>query len=192
MVGVAIVAASVLLGSRLLATADDTVTVWAAADDLHTGAVVSADDVEPVEVRFLSAEVAGRYLPASRPLPSGLELVDDVTEGELLPRAAVGPVSRSDLAELPVTLPAASVPAGLEPGEVVDVWVTPEQSGEVPEARRVLDGARVVAVPSSGGGLGPAMTRQVVVGVPDREDLLARAIGSLATGTPVLVRQGRG
>ena len=199
-VGVGIVAVCVLLGARLLATADDTVRVWAASGRLPAGTVVTAAMLEPQEVRFSSAALADRYLSADRRLPRGAVLERDVLPGELVPRQALGRGVGMDLAEVPIALGADAVPAGLRVGDVVDVWVAPgpgadgspgDARADLPRAERVLQGVRVVAVPRAGSALGPASSRQVVVGVPSRaEGLLAAALAKVTAGVPVMVRQG--
>ncbi len=50
--GVLLLAGSVVLGARLLAAADDTVTVWAMAADRGSGVPVAAEDLEVQRVRF--------------------------------------------------------------------------------------------------------------------------------------------
>ncbi len=190
--GLAIVAVSVLLGVRLLAAADDTTTVWSVAADLPAGHAVDAGDLRPVEVRFGSPGLAERYLPATD-LPPGTVLLQDVSTGEMLPRAALGEGGTQDVAELPISLSAESVPVGVRPGHVVDVWVTPADvaARQAREAVRVLEGVTVVAAPESAGALGPSMTRQVVVAVPAEEEAaIARALAALADGTVVLVGRG--
>jgi hypothetical protein len=191
-VGIVIVAVSVLLGSRLLASADDTVAVWSVAGDLPAGSVLSTADLERVDMRFGTPEVAGRYLPADVALPGGSVLTRHVVAGELLPRGAVGTGEAADLMEVPIAVAAEAVPATLRAGEVVDVWVTPAGlAGEVPRALRVLDQVRVVAVPRSGSALGPSATRQVVVGLEaEEESRLATALARLSDGTAVIVRRG--
>jgi hypothetical protein len=191
-VGLVIVAVSVLLGSRLLAGADDTVAVWSVAADLPAGTVLTASDLERVDLRFGTPEVAGRYLPADAALPEGAVLTRDAVAGELLPRAAVGTGEGGDVVEVPIAVAAEAVPATLRVGEVVDVWVTPAGlAGEVPRALRVLDQVRVVAAPRGGSALGPSATRQVVVGLEaEDESRLATALARLADGTAVIVRRG--
>jgi hypothetical protein len=191
-VGVVIVAVSVLLGARLLASADDTVAVWSVAADLPAGSVLSAADLEQVHLRFGTPEVAGRYLPADTALPAGSVLTREVVAGELLPRAAVGSGEQPDLAEVPLAVAAEAVPTTLRAGEVVDVWVTPAGlAGQVPRAVQVLERVRVVAVPRSSSALGPSATRQVVVGLEAADETrLATALARLADGTVVVVRRG--
>lgn len=191
LVGLALVSGSVLLGARLLAAADDTVQVWAAEGHLAAGDALVAADLTAADVRFTREEQAARYLPADA-VPEGLVLARDVAAGELLPRAALTEREGEPLAELPIAVASEAVPTGLHPGELVDVWVTP--AGTAEEGRRavrVLEQVRVVAAPRSSSALGPATTRQVVVGVPgDDDDLLARALAELSGGTAVLVRRG--
>lgn len=191
-VGLVIVATSVLLGARLLAGADDTVAVWSLRHDLPAGADVTAEDLQSSELRFGSDAQAAAYLSAGDAVPSGMTLLRDVTAGELLPRAALGPDDSADLAEVPISVSADAVPAGLGPGETVDVWVTASVDAQAePRAKRVLEGVTVLATPETGGALGPSATRQVVVAVAgDQEDLLARALAELSEGTAVLVRRG--
>lgn len=190
LVGVLLVAGSVLLGAQLLAGADDTVDVWSVRGDLTAGTPVTARDLQPAQVRFTSAELAGRYLSADD-LPDGMVLLRDVAAGELLPRAAVGSAPRERLAELPVSVASEAVPAGLRVGELVDVWVTrPAEGTQERRAVRVLEQVRVIAAPDRSSALGPASTRQVLVGVPADEQLLADALAGLADGGAVLVRRG--
>lgn len=192
LVGLAIVAACVLAGARLLAGADETVAVWTLRADLPAGSPVGEADLQSARLRFATEETAARYLPASGPIPEGMVLLRDLGAGELVPRSALGAEETRGLAEVPLSLASELVPAGLRPGELVDVWVTPPQrAGAETEAVRVLEEVRVVAAPRDSSALGPATTRQVVVGVPeDDEDLLARALGQLADGAVVLVRRG--
>lgn len=192
LVGITIVAVSVLLGARLLATADDTVTVWSVRSDVPAGTPITAEDLQGAQLRFGSPELAGRYLPADSPLPEGAVLTRDLAAGELLPRDAVGDGGTVDLVEVPIALPADAVPATLRAGELVDVWVTPKaEAGEAPRALLVLEQVRVTAVPRSTSALGPSSTQQVVVGLPvDEQSRLAGALAQLSEGSAVIVRRG--
>src|SRR5436190_5611143 len=57
-IGLAIVAASIVAGALVLGTSDDTVPVWAAADPLGSGHVLTADDLVVRRVRFTAAGAA--------------------------------------------------------------------------------------------------------------------------------------
>jgi hypothetical protein len=141
-IGVAIVALSVVAGSRLLAAADDTVIVWAAVEDLAGGAEVNADDLEARRVRFAEAADHERYFTADDPLPEDARLVRGVGRGELLPRAAVGTTTDDDVLELPI--PVDLVPDSVGPGSVVNVYVRdtvrcPRCAGPALESVAVVD-----------------------------------------------------
>lgn len=191
LVGLSIVAVCVLLGARILGTADDTVAVYAVRADLGAGAEVGSEDVERQEVRFGSAALADRYVDADAPLPEDAVALRALGAGELLPRAALADAAGEALVEVPLAASADAVPATLRPGATVDVWVTPAAgSGGPATSRRVFEGVTVLALPSAGSALGPASTRQVVIGVPEAEDdALAEALGLVTSGTVVIVRR---
>ena len=65
LLGVVLVAGSVLLGARLLAAADDTVGVWALSRDLPAGATVGKGDLERRQIRFPDVDTANGYLAAA-------------------------------------------------------------------------------------------------------------------------------
>jgi hypothetical protein len=182
----------VLLGARLLGAADDAVAVWAVRGDLGAGMAVDAGDLERQEVRFPDGELAGKYLSADAPAPEGVVVTRPLGAGELLPRQALAPADEEEVAQVPLAVASDTVPATLRPGAVVDVWVTPEV-GDAEEltARRVFEAVTVVSLPGQSNALGPASTRQVVVGIPvAEEDTLASALGRITSGTVVLVKRG--
>lgn len=198
LVGVALVAVAALLGATVVG-AQETTTVWAARGPLAEGQAVEADDLVARELRFAEAADASRYLAADGPVPDGLVLTRDVGAGELLPATAVGDGTKA-LLEVPLTVAAEAVPATVRAGSVVDVWVTPDPD-LVPTGAEAGDGnedgdsvlvfaaVRVVAVSRPGGALGPAATRQVIVGLErDAGSALPQALGRLARGDVVLVR----
>jgi hypothetical protein len=191
-VGVAVVAISVVLGARIFAAADDTVQVWAAARDLQPGTTLQAADLEPHRIRFTSTDDANRYLSAAATAPVGAVLARPVGSGELLPRAALGSGEREPWVEVPVAAATEAVPATVRAGSRVDVWVTPDRPTRARERSvLVLDDVRVVAAPAAGGTFGAGSTRQLVVGVPaSDEDLLATALAQAAGGAVVVTRHG--
>ncbi len=195
-VGVAIVAVSVLVGARLFAGADDSVPVWAARSAMTAGQPVGVADLVRTQVRFTGQDDANRYVSADAAPPAGTVLRRDVGAGELLPRAAVTGRAAGDLVEVPLSVPSDGVPATVRVGSVVDVWVAPDRAtvpaGETPAGRAVLvfDDVTVVAVPRAASALGPTATRQVIVGVGSRlQAALPRALGRLSRGSVLLTRQ---
>jgi hypothetical protein len=193
LVGIVIVAASVLLGVKVLASADDTVGVWALRKDLPAGTRVDAGEVERMQIRFTSRDAADRYLSADDPLPSDSVLQRAVGQGELLPRNALADADQA-LVEVPVSVEVEAVPATVGEGSVVDVWVTPQTAttaGKLADATLVLDDVVVVKAPRGEDTLAPTGTRQIIVGVTAQQaEELGPALGRTSSGRVVITRQG--
>lgn len=188
-VGAALVAVSVVAGARLLAAADDTVPVWAAADDLAAGAPVSAADLEQHRVRFADADDLAGYYPGDGPPPEGL-LLRPVGAGELLPRAAVGAAAQRGLVQLPLSVDPEQVPPSVDTGSVVDVYVLGTDTARGEAAEPALSGASVVAAPDVEDSFVVSGKRQLVLAVP--EDDARRffgLIGSVDSPTVTVVRR---
>ena len=184
-VGIVLVAASVVVGARALAAADDTVQVWAAAGDLGAGRRVQTDDLVAQRVRFADADALRGYFTVEDELPADLELTRSVGAGELLPRGAVGTPAETGLVEVPIAVEPELVPPSVEPGDLVDVYVVAPistdadaRSEAVPEGA-ALAGATVVAAPELASSFGTSGKRQLVLAIPEADapgffSLLAR------------------
>jgi hypothetical protein len=171
-VGVLLVVLSAVLGSVLLARADDRVPMYAARVPLVAGQQLTADDVSRVEVKLAGAATA--YLSAATALAADSYVLREVRPGELIPRSAVGP--QSEVAVQPLALLVDATSAGvLDVGSVVDVYVNrPDPQGTAavgstayagPE--KVLEGVTVLRVSADDRVLGSAaQTRSVQVLVP--------------------------
>jgi hypothetical protein len=175
-VGVAIVAASVVAGARLLASADDTVSVWAAASDMGAGDRVTDADLVAARVRFADDDALGGYFTVDEELPADMQLTSGVTAGDLLPRSAVGSATRSGLVELPIAVDPEQVPPSVDAGAVVDVYLvgaasTPGSKGERVAAGSgpVLSEVTVVEAPEIAESFGTTGKRQLVLAVPEAE-----------------------
>lgn len=194
LLGLLLVAGSVVVGARLMAAADDTVGVWAVARDLPAGATLGQGDLERRAIRFPDAPTADSYLAAEDDLPAGTTLNRDLAAGELLPRAAVAEEAGPELVEVPISVAVDDLPATVRQGSVVDIWVAPKVAavgGPKPTAAPVLTEVVVVAVPRASSTLAPESTRQVIVGVPaDRSDLVGKALGAISDGRVVVARRG--
>ena len=183
LVGVLLVLASVALGSRVVAAADETVGVWAAADALVAGDRVHDGALSVVQVRLDGAPE--RYLPADQPLPAAAVALRPVGPGELVPRSAVG--DADGLERRPVGVPLGGpVPSGLVRGALVDVWVSepdPGRAGTFADPEQVAAAAEVAEVTSGGGALsaGGSTTVQVLLA----EDELRDVLRGLASGAEV-------
>lgn len=157
-VGLLIVAVSVVAGARLMAAADDTVSVWAVAADAGPGARLDPEDLVAHRVRFADDGDLAGYFTVDAQLPSDLRLVRGVGAGELLPRAAVGSAGTSaDTVELPVAVEAEQVPPSVQSGSVVDVYLAGSRRGAL------LTGATVVDAPGMESTFGSTTGRRQLV-----------------------------
>lgn len=188
-IGVALVAASVVAGARLLGSADETVAVWAASADLAAGEEVRPDDLELRRVRFGEDRALDRYLAVDEPLPEDRRLGRAVGAGELVPRTALGG-GASGVLEVPLTVPAGGIPAAVTGGSKVDVWVARPDASRA-NATRVLDDVVVVQAPPPEESFGATGERRLVLAVDDAQaGRLGRALGAAAAGTVYVVREG--
>jgi hypothetical protein len=189
-VGILILAASVVAGARLLGQADDSVSVWAAREDLAPGESVGADDLVAHRVRFADAGNQDRYLLVEDPLPEPATLARAMGAGELVPRSALGQPDGTGLLTVPISLPSLSVPPDLTVGAHVDVWVTVDtRRGAV--ARPFLSDVVVIALPSATDAYGVSGERQLVLGVDQAQ---SQELGHTlaAVGDSAITVVGRG
>lgn len=162
LVGVLLVLASVLAGALVVARADKTAPVYAAARALTPGSALTADDLAVVSVRLEGA--GGRYLSAGTRLVPGQVVLRAVASGELVPRSALGSRDQVDLR--PVSVPvAADVAEPLGPGVLVDVWVAnrdPERgSTSFAAPRQIAAAAEVASRSTRRGSLGSSTASSV-------------------------------
>ena len=169
-VGLVLVLLSMAIGAKVMASANDTVPMYAAAAALVPGQPVLQKDVRRVDVQ-LGANV-GRYVAADHDIASNTFALRDVRPGELLPRSALG--SKADVNLKPVSVPVDDGGATqLTTGSIVDVWVNAKDKSSGTDKYgnpvKTLEGATVVRTPdTTGGGLGAASgTTAVQIMVPD-------------------------
>ncbi|MBF0687248.1 MAG: hypothetical protein IR158_05690 [Cellulomonas sp.] len=184
LVGLALIAASVALGSWAVTTAQRTVAVYVARDVLVPGVALTPADLVLADVRL--ADRADGYLRADEPLPEAAVLLRTVGAGELVPAAAVGTAADLDVRAVPVAL-SGPAPSGLVAGSRVDLWFTPERRTDAlavdaaaDAAPRELAAALTVAELSSPDGAfasGGARTVHVLVPVDDLPTVLAALAG---------------
>lgn len=184
--GALLVLASVVIGAKVLAAADDTVAVWVLDRDVGDGMSASGSDVRTARVHFSAAADANRYWLASDPLPAAAHFTRDIGAGELLARSAIS----TDTALVPHQLPLAVTGAGLagdvSVGDHVEVWAVPKPEEVKSSPTLVLSDVTVMSVGDAVvGGLGS--DRQVVVALPEPEETSA-VLDALNGATVVLVR----
>ncbi|CAN5236183.1 hypothetical protein BH24ACT12_BH24ACT12_16470 [soil metagenome] len=189
-VGVVLVAGSVVLGARVLATADDTTPVWTLREDLAAGAHVDPSRVEVADIRFVDDGDVSLYLSATDPLPEGLVLAHDTSAGELLALSGLEREDREGV-ELPLPVLDGAMPPDLGTGDRVDVWVAPEpgQSDQAQVAEQVITGVAVRSVEDSVGGLAGCSGAVVLVALEDSDaTALPETLATIGRGSVVLTR----
>jgi len=169
-VGLVLVLLSMAIGARVVASADDTVPMYAAAASLVPGQPVSQSDVKRVDVQLGASRSS--YVAADHDIEPGTFALRDVRPGELLPRSALG--TRADINLKPVSVPVdGGGAAQLAAGSIVDVWVNAKDPSSAAEKYgkpvKTLEAAPVARAPdASGGGLGTASgTTAVQIMVPE-------------------------
>lgn len=179
----------VLLGAKVVSSADDRVPHYMAAGNLVAGDRLTASSVIRADVRL--DDDAADYLLAAGALPNEMFLVRDVRQGELIPASALG--TAEDLATQRVTVEVdAMSAAGLAAGSVVDVFVSsvPEgaATGAKPKADKALESIRVGKVIAGTGGFGSSAITSVQLLVPtDKVESIVESIDAKAKLTLVPV-----
>lgn len=192
-IGVVLVAGSVVLGSQVLASADDTVPVWSLNSDVSAGTTVPTDAVEVDHVRLDGGGDTALYLPGTEPFPADRVATHDLAAGELVGRSDLQAPLASAGTELPVPVEDGHLPTDLGAGDRVDLWVAAGDGAgrDAQPAERLLVDARVVAVQRRGGGLGGGSGAVVLLGLDEAQaERLPEVLGAMTAGTPVLVRVG--
>ena len=164
--GVLLVLVSVVVGARVLSSADRSQSVWAAARDLAPGTVLTADDLHRTRVRLFGSDTK-RYVSGGPPV--GYVLRRGIGADELLPYyALVKPTD--DVSYRLVTVPVARghLPPTLSRNMQVDVYVTPvTKAGAAPSTasppRLVVRNVTVLDRPKSSGFTGGATTEESIV-----------------------------
>ncbi len=163
--GLFLVLLATTLGGWIVARADRTVPVYAAAGPLVPGQRLAADDVRRVDVRL--GDGAAAYLSAAQPLPVGAHIGRGFAEGELIPASAVVDAAAVSTRLVAVPVDATAITL-LARGTIVDVFVN-RPTGATAGGKTVyagpellLPGVTVAAVPEAGSVLGTSVTRRTV------------------------------
>jgi hypothetical protein len=195
-IGLAIVAASIVVGAAVIGTSDETVPVWAAADTLGAGHVLTADDLAVRRVRLDGADAASLYLLADRQLAPDLRLRHEVAAGELLPRDAVARGPDRDQREVPVSVAPDQVPGSVGVGDVVDVYLRPASrtacaGTSVCDGIPVLDGVTVTDAPPADTTFGSDGRRMLVLAMsPGQAERFFRRYATTDDASLTIVGRG--
>jgi hypothetical protein len=179
LVGIVLVLLGTAVGARIIATADDTVPMYAAATAIRPGDHLTSDNLRRVDVQL--GNETSRYLSARSAVPDDSYALRDIPEGELVPASAVG--NGGAVAVQPVTVEVdASAARALPPNAVVDVWVSPRDPQSTQEryldARLAIERVTVNPVNQDSGRFGAASsTMAVQLRVP--RDKVAEVIAAM-------------
>lgn len=181
-IGVVLVTASIALGARVFAAADDSVAVWAFAGDQGAGSPVDTDALVTTRVRFADPADLDLYYAASEPVPDGMVLRHGVGAGELLTRSAVGPAEEQGTLQVSLAVEPHHIPPAVTTGSVVDVYADDRarRGSAGQQAGLVLDSVTVVDAPAVEETFAVSGTRQVVVAVDaDRATEFQSVVGAM-------------
>ena len=184
MLGLLLVLVSVVVGARVLSSADRSTLVWAASKDLTAGTLLAEGDLEPVRVRLF--ESAGQYVGAAGQPPVGYVVRRGLGAGELLPEGALSEPEQGDGLRL-VTVPveAGHYPPTLRDDQRVDLWVTPQAAPDPAADPAGPAAPSDAAAPLVLRGAQQVLSQVVVASGPVRDELAG------AGGTVPIVLQVR-
>lgn len=154
--GALLILTCVVVGARVLSSADRSQIVWATTRDLSPGTQLTDGDLTRTRVRLFGH--SENYIRGSGPAPTGYFLRRGVGAGELLPFNALSKPG-ADLAFRFVTVPVkrGHLPPDLTDGSQVDVYVTSEAkadttgTGPAAPPRLVVGNVTVLLRPQSAG-----------------------------------------
>ncbi|WP_375384769.1 SAF domain-containing protein [uncultured Microbacterium sp.] len=139
--GVVLIAASVAGVWFVVASARQTVPVFAAAHTIVPGEALSGDAMRVVDVAL--GQVGDAYL-APEALEEGQVATRTIEAGELVPQSAVGAAGAATVTTV-VVRSTVDVPASVDTGTVVEVWSAPLVERGVYDTPRILVADATVA-----------------------------------------------
>jgi len=162
-IGIVLVAASVAGVFGIVSTADASVQVLAARDDLAPGDRIDEGDLIESSARLADTDLY--LLPGDLP-DEGLVVTVAVGEGELVPLSAVGQTAGTRLASVVVTING-QLPGSVGAGSTVDLWSARKgESNTFGPPSVIVAGATVVRVIEDEGLVASGETTTVELLVP--------------------------
>lgn len=172
LIGLLLVLGSTAGVIALLDSQNATTQVYSAREDIAVGSKLTEEDLVAVPVRL--GDSSGAYLPAAGGLPEGAVATRLVTQGELVPAAAIGTADALDRKPVGLTVED-PLPSGTVAGDRVDVWVSLRtDTNSYEEPRLLLEAAEVseLTVGESALGASSSTLVQVLVGDAAMPELL--------------------
>ena len=180
LVGVVLILLGTVLGAKVVASADDTVPMYAASAAIRPGDHLTSPTTCGASTSS-SAPSPARYLSARTVVADDSYALRDIPEGELVPVGAVGGRSAVSVQAVTVEVDANSA-RGLPANATVDVWVSPRDLQSTQEryldATLALQRVSVTPVTQDSGRFGASSsTMAVQLRVP--RDKVAEVIGAV-------------
>lgn len=176
--GVSILIGSMFIGARVMATGEETVTLWRTSSELAVGSTLTG--VEAIVVALNGAQEP--YVQGLTK-PSGT-VVRPIGAGEFIPREAVSAMPLADSRVVTVSVDPLHVAIGLNAGDQVDVWSSSQDTGSILPPILVLSGLTVREVASDVVGTGGEIGVVLLVPVAQVPDL----VKAIRTGVIDLVK----
>ena len=163
LVGVILALLATALGAKVIASADDTTAMYAAAQTLKPGDRLTVDNLVRVDVQL--GDRGPVYLSALTGLAPDRFALREIPRGELVPVGAVG--GQSEVGVQPVTISVdANSTTALKVGSVVDVWVSERDLSTTQEryldAKLTIERVSIGGVPSDQSRFGAAASTAAV------------------------------
>jgi hypothetical protein len=177
-IGLVLVAGSVVGSVALIAANDSSIRVFAARETVVPGQKLLVGDLVAVSVRLDAAE--SHYLRPEDFPEEGVVVTRSIEAGEIVPRAAVGRASGADTAAVVLSL-TSGLPESVRPGGVLDIWSAKKSgSGEYEAPVVIVSSAIVVRLISDDQLLSNGSGTSVEVLVP--REAVAAVLESVANG----------
>jgi hypothetical protein len=124
LIGLALIVAAFLSAFILSKSSDRSIEVWGAVNNLAPGQIIDSSDIEIRRV-WIAAD-SDRYLSSTAQI-IGTVVTRDIGVAELIPSYALTKSTDIEKVEVPISVLAENLPAGLSRGDRVDIYITPNR-----------------------------------------------------------------
>ncbi|WP_314326373.1 SAF domain-containing protein [Paenarthrobacter ilicis] len=183
LIGVLLVLASIAGVVVLVGSADKTIQVFAAREEISVGQPVTPEDLIVVEVRLDGIEAG--YFTVEQGFVDGGVAVQRVGKNQLVPQESIGKADALNRKPVAIALEE-DLPPQAVAGARVDVWVALPGSGKAyDDPQLLLPGAEIAQVTSGATTLGASRAKVILVLVTDQQ--MPGLLGALANEAKVSV-----
>ncbi|MBM7793761.1 SAF domain-containing protein [Paenarthrobacter ilicis] len=183
LIGVLLVLASIAGVVVLVGSADKTIQVFAAREEISVGQPVTPEDLIVVEVRLDGIEAG--YFTVEQGFVDGGVAVQRVGKNQLVPQESIGKADALNRKPVAIALEE-DLPPQAVAGARVDVWVALPGSGKAyDDPQLLLPGAEIAQVTSGATTLGASRDKVILVLVTDQQ--MPGLLGALANEAKVSV-----